>query len=236
MAKNMNYWRFAIFPIRVIWVLVLVGFILSLWVLSDNSRQGATDLIHKKPKNQLVAEIPPNVWETNKSKTGSRTNPSQNEKVSAIDLKAQITNKLQQNEALRYQLLHYKEQESHITYMIQIAPPSSEEIKDIRATIGAAQRSLDGNLAEKEEFDKWIDDVIADYDCLGFSGHKIVMISIPENPDEKISAYSYHSNDPNSELQMFKNYNNRKFKGDKVRFYIGYAGEDNIKRFKNLIK
>jgi hypothetical protein len=228
--------NFKMSPTRLMLFIALVALFVVAWFLNKTSWQDKIVSLRGRPELSVDADARLVVDNLKKQKGKEQRDSPQTIRSSAIDLRTQITNKLQINERFRYQLLHLKEQVGNVTYMVQVEPPSIEEIKDIRATIGAAQRSLDGNHAEKEEFDKWIDDAIADYDCLGFSGHKIVMITIPDDPKGKISAYSYHCNDPNAELTAFKTQEVRKITGDNVRFYVGYAGDDNIKRFQKLIQ
>jgi hypothetical protein len=82
--------------------------------------------------------------------------------------------------------------------MMGISPPDREEVASIRKRIAEALSQVSGS--DRQDLSEWIDYLIDSYDPFGVMGKRVILVQIPDDPDERMSALSYTTEDFDSEV------------------------------------
>lgn len=151
---------------------------------------------------------------------------------SIVDIRKDIIEVLNASEFTRVFLLAEKKNEFGVTTMLGVNKPSVEEVKKLRGVFAAAKEQVASN--QLDQFNEWFTEVERKYDPFGISGEKIIVISIPDDSEKRLSGMSYVTDNFQGEVEKFNAGNKVNFTGKGLKVF-GPNEAGDLDRFKKLI-
>lgn len=146
------------------------------------------------------------------------------------ELRELLNGKLKSMEAARISLLAEKSIGDLKAYLIDVTPPSPEEIKELRSLLASLQKECPKE--EQQRWDSEVEELLREYDGFAEKGRKVIVMRVDEKKDDDLKGYVFWGIEPEELKRQFEAGNTISGMNE-GRFYTD--SKEALKRFREIV-